>query len=57
MPVKMTCERRFNITLDTVGFFGDKPFQAIDCTGTDNRKLVIAHGSPTNRPALIQERQ
>jgi len=28
----------FNVPLDTIGHFGDKSFQAINCTGTDNQK-------------------
>jgi len=26
-----------NVSLDLIGHFGDKSFQAIDCVGTDNQ--------------------
>jgi len=31
---------RFNVPLDTIGHFGDESSQAINCTGTDNKKLT-----------------
>ena len=29
---------RVNVELDIIGHFGDKSFEAIDCTRTDNQK-------------------
>jgi len=31
---------RFNVPLDTIGHFGDESSQAINYTGTDNKKIT-----------------